>query len=102
MLGASATIGTLGKYLGSIPEVAHTYNVVGNVNEHQLTITETTFGGLGQFSSQKGAVIDYGSLIWITFAKSKNSGGGDNSYGRADAKVWICFKWRIFFNWRPE
>ena len=46
-----------GNYLGSIPEAAHTYNVVGNVNEHQLTITETTFGGLGQFSSQKGAIL---------------------------------------------
>ncbi len=62
-----------GKYLGSIPEAAHTYNVVGNVNEHQLTITETTFGGLGQFSSQKGAVIDYGSLIWITLQRAKTA-----------------------------
>jgi dipeptidase len=62
-----------GNYLGSIPEAAHTYNVVGNVNEHQLTITETTFGGLGQFSSQKGAIIDYGSLIWITLQRAKTA-----------------------------
>ena len=34
-----------GKPLGSIPEVAHTYTVVGNTNEHQLTIGETTWGG---------------------------------------------------------
>ena len=63
----------LGNYLGSIPEAAHTYNVVGNVNEHQLTITETTFGGLGQFSSQKGAIIYYGSLIWITLQRAKTA-----------------------------
>ena len=88
-----------GKYLGSIPEAAHTYNVVGNVNEHQLTITETTFGGLGQFSSQKGAVIDYGSLILDYLAKSKNSGGGDNSHGRADAKYGYASNGESFSNW---
>ena len=61
-----------GKYLGEIPEVASTYNVVGNTNEFQLTIAETTFGGLGSLSSQSGAIIDYGSLIWITLQRAKN------------------------------
>jgi dipeptidase len=62
-----------GNYLGEIPEAPHTYNVVGNSNEFQLTITETTFGGLSQFSSQKGALLDYGSLIWVTLQRAKNA-----------------------------
>jgi dipeptidase len=34
-----------GKYLGEIPEVSHTYKVVGNINEHQVTVAESTWGG---------------------------------------------------------
>lgn len=62
-----------GKYLGSIPEVPHTYNVVGNMNEFGLTIGETTFGGIASLQEQKGAKIDYGSLIWITLQRSKTA-----------------------------
>ena len=62
-----------GKYLGSIPQVAETYNVIGNTNEYQLTIAETTFGGLEELSSQQGAVIDYGNLIWITLMRAKTA-----------------------------
>lgn len=61
-----------GMYLGQIPEAAETYNVVGNCNEWQLCIGETTFGGLGNFSHQPGALVDYGSLIWITLQRSRN------------------------------
>lgn len=56
-----------GKPLGAIPEVAHTYNVVGNTNEHQLTVGETTWGGLEQLWDTAG--IDYGSLIYIALER---------------------------------
>lgn len=56
-----------GKPLGAIPQVAHTYSVVGNTNEHQLTIGETTWGGLEQLWDTVG--IDYGSLIYIALER---------------------------------
>lgn len=56
-----------GKPLGAIPEVAHTYNVVGNTNEYQLTVGETTWGGLEQLWDTVG--IDYGSLIYIALER---------------------------------
>ncbi len=62
-----------GKYLGQIPQIAHTYSVVGNMNEYQLAIGETTFGGLEQLGSQAGAIIDYGSLIYITLQRAKTA-----------------------------
>lgn len=62
-----------GKFLGRIPQVAHTYNVVGNMNEHQLAIGETTYGGRKELGSQKGAIIDYGSLIYMTLQRAKNA-----------------------------
>lgn len=62
-----------GAYLGQIEEVAHTYNVVGNINEYGVIIGETTFGGLSVLQSQTGAKIDYGSLIWITLQRSKTA-----------------------------
>ena len=60
-----------GKFLGQIPQVAHTYNVVGNMNEFQVAIGETTYGGLSVLSSQKGAIIDYGSLMYLALQRSK-------------------------------
>ena len=53
-----------GAYMGQIPEAAHTYNAVayhGGMNEHQLAISETTFGGLKSLEGQNG-MIDYGWL----------------------------------------
>jgi dipeptidase len=61
-----------GKYLGEIPEAAQTYNVVGNMNEHQLTIGETTYGGREELVDTTG-LIDYGSLIYITLQRAKNA-----------------------------
>lgn len=58
-----------GKYLGQIPEAPHTYSVVGNMNEHQLTIGETTFGGRPELVDTTG-LIDYGSLIYITLQRA--------------------------------
>ena len=61
-------------YLGQIPEAAHTFNVVGNANEHGLIIGETTFGGLPQLDGHgSSALIDYGSLIWITLQRAKTA-----------------------------
>ena len=62
-----------GKFLGKIDQVPETYNVVGNMNEHQLTIGETTFGGLEVLGQQTGAIIDYGSLIYITLQRARNA-----------------------------
>jgi dipeptidase len=61
-----------GKYMGKIPQVAHTYSVVGNINQHQLTIGETTFGGRTELADST-AIIDYGSLIYITLQRAKNA-----------------------------
>lgn len=61
-----------GKYLGEIPQAAHTYNVVGNMNEHQLAIGETTYGGRKELVNPEGG-IDYGSLIYITLQRAKNA-----------------------------
>ncbi len=60
------------KYLGEIDEAPVTYNVVGNMNEHQLVITETTFGGRHELVDSTG-IIDYGSLIYITLQRAKTA-----------------------------
>ena len=60
-----------GKPLCTIPQVAHTYNEVGNMNEHQLTIGETTWGGRPELEIGEG--IDYGSLIYIALERCKTA-----------------------------
>ena len=60
-----------GKPLCTIPQVTHTYNVVGNMNEHQLTIGETTWGGRPELEIGEG--IDYGSLIYIALERCKTA-----------------------------
>ena len=60
-----------GRPLGTIPQVAHTYTVVGNMNEHQVTIGETTWGGREALWDTVG--IDYGSLIYIALERSKTA-----------------------------
>ena len=61
-----------GRYLTDIPQVAHTYQTVGNMNEHQLIITETTWGGRPELEDKQGK-IDYGSLIYITLQRAKTA-----------------------------
>lgn len=61
-----------GKYLGEIAQPAHTYSVIGNMNEHQLTIAETTFGGREELVDTLGG-IDYGSLIYITLQRARTA-----------------------------
>ena len=61
-----------GRKLFEIPQVAHTYSVVGNMNEHQLAIGETTYGGREEMVDSTG-IIDYGSLIYIALQRSKSA-----------------------------
>lgn len=61
-----------GKILGEIPEVAHTYSVVGNMNEHQVLIGESTWGGRSELHDP-AAIIDYGSLMYIALQRSKTA-----------------------------
>jgi dipeptidase len=61
-----------GKFLGRIPEAAVTYNVVGNMNEHQVAIGETTFGGRKELEESKGT-IDYGSLMYIALERARTA-----------------------------
>ena len=61
-----------GRYTGRIPEAAQTYNVIGNINEYQVTIAETTFGGREELVNPEG-IIDYGSLIYIALQRSKTA-----------------------------
>lgn len=60
------------EYHGQIPEAAETYNVIGNINEYQLTIGETTYGGREEMIDTTG-ILDYGSLIYITLQRSKTA-----------------------------
>jgi hypothetical protein len=67
--------GTVQKYLGEIPQVEATHNVVGNGNEYGLVIGESTFGGVEALAKQPGAIIDYGSLIYLTLQRAKTARG---------------------------
>lgn len=60
------------KYHGEIAEAAETYNVIGNINEWQVTIGETTFGGREELVNPSG-ILDYGSLIYITLQRCKTA-----------------------------
>ncbi|MCH5318517.1 MAG: C69 family dipeptidase [Paramuribaculum sp.] len=60
-----------GKPLGTIPEVPHTYATYGNMNEHGLTISESTWGGRHELAGS--GIIDYGSLIYITLQRAKTA-----------------------------
>ena len=95
-----------GMLLGIIPEVPHTYSVVQFMNEHQVAIGETTFGGLDSLANQPGAILDYGSLMKIGLQRSKTAremimvitdlvelygyASGGESFSISDAKeAWI-------------
>ena len=62
-----------GKFLGRIPQVSHTNSVVGNMNEFQVAIGETTFGGREVLWKQSGAIMDYGSLIYVALQRAKTA-----------------------------
>ena len=60
------------KYYGEIPEAAETYSVIGNINEWQVTIAETTYGGREEMVDSTG-IMDYGSLIYVALQRSKTA-----------------------------
>ena len=62
-----------GKPLIMIPQVAQTYSVVGNINEYQLAIGETTYGGREELATEIEGGIDYGSYIYLTLQRAKNA-----------------------------
>ena len=59
-------------YLGQIPEAPYTYNVIGNMNEHQLVIGETTWGGRPELRDPQG-IVDYGSLEYICLQRCRKA-----------------------------
>ena len=61
-----------GEYHGEIPEAPVTYNVIGNINEFQLSIGETTYGGREDMVDTTG-ILDYGSLIYVTLQRAKTA-----------------------------
>ena len=60
------------KYQGVIPEASQTYNVIGNINEFQVSIAETTYGGREEMEDSTG-ILDYGSLIYLALQRSKTA-----------------------------
>ncbi len=63
-----------GKFLGRIPQAPVTYWRVGNINEHQVSVGETTFGGREELAkAEKKAVVDYGSLMYIALERAKTA-----------------------------
>ena len=61
-----------GKFLGHIPQVGKTWQRVGNMNEHQLIIAETTYGGRPELEDPNG-IMDYGSLIYVALERAKTA-----------------------------
>jgi dipeptidase len=61
-----------GKYMGQIEQVTHTYRVIGNMNENQVAIAETTFGGRNELCDTT-AIMDYGSLIYVALQRAKTA-----------------------------
>ena len=61
-----------GKILGEIPEAPFTYSVVGNMNQHQLLIGESTFGGRSELRDKNG-IMDYGSLMYVALQRCKTA-----------------------------
>lgn len=94
-----------GRFMGQIEQALTTYSVVGNMNQYQLAIGETTFGGRHELYDRSG-IIDYGSLIYLTLQRAKNAreaiqtihyltekygySSGGESFSISDAnEVWI-------------
>ncbi|MEE4292913.1 MAG: C69 family dipeptidase [Xanthomonadales bacterium] len=61
-----------GAFLGRIPQPKETYSVIGHMNEHQVAIGETTFGGREELEKGNG-IIDYGSLMFIALERAKTA-----------------------------
>ncbi len=84
-----------GKKLGKIKQVRHTYNVIGNMNEHQLSIGETTYGGREELVDTS-AIMDYGSLIYITLQRAKTAREAIKIFGELVAEYGYCSEGESF------
>jgi dipeptidase len=78
-----------GKYLGKIKQVEQTYSVVGNINEYQVAIGETTYGGRKELKDPKG-VMDYGSLMYIMLQRARTARQGVLIIGDLVEKYGYC------------
>lgn len=90
-----------GKILGEIPQVSKTYSVVGNMNENQVSIGETTFGGREELVDST-AIIDYGSLIYIALQRSKSARGAIKVMTELVEKYGYCSEGESFSIADPE
>ncbi len=61
-----------GEYMGKIAQVERTYGYVGNMNEHQVSIAETTFTGRSELHGGDG-LLDYGNLMWVTLQRARTA-----------------------------
>jgi len=61
-----------GKVRGKIKQVSHTYAVVDLMNEHQLTIGETTFDGREELENPDG-LLSYWDLIQLALERAKTA-----------------------------
>lgn len=77
------------KFLGRIPQLSHTYSVIGNMNEHQVAIGETTYGGRPELYDSTG-IVDYGSLIYITLQRARTAREAINIMGQLVAEYGYC------------
>ena len=62
-----------GKKLGQIAQVRHTYSVVGNMNEYQVALGETTYGGRDELQHQPQAIVDYGSMMYLAMQRARTA-----------------------------
>lgn len=60
------------EYLGRVAQPPRTWKVIGNMNEHQVSIAETTFTGRSELRGGEG-VFDYGNLIWTTLQRARTA-----------------------------
>ncbi len=77
------------KFLGRIPQLSHTYSVVGNMNEHQVAIGETTYGGRSELEDTT-AIIDYGSLMYIALQRARTAREAVGVMGELVANYGYC------------
>jgi len=78
-----------GKYLGKIKQVRHTYSVIGNMNEHQVALGETTYGGRLELVDTT-AQFDYGSMMYIALQRAKTAREAIQVMGELVAEYGYC------------
>ncbi len=84
-----------GEFHGIIPQAAETYNVIGNINEYQVAIGETTYGGREEMVDTTG-ILDYGSLIYIALERSKTAREAINIMTTLTEKYGYCSEGETF------